>query len=74
MADDRDLKGTENRAKGFGKELEGKLRNAGGALTGDESQQLKGKAQELKGKAQQKLGEAQDALADADRRSRKDEL
>lgn len=63
MANDRN-DGVENQVKGLGKEAEGKVRNAVGGLTGDTSEQLKGKAQELKGKAQRKVGEAQ---SDADR-------
>jgi uncharacterized protein YjbJ (UPF0337 family) len=36
-------------------------------MTGDTSEQLKGKAEELKGKAQRKIGESQvDADADSD--------
>lgn len=74
---DLDRKADENRIKGVGKEIEGKLRNAAGAITGDSSEQLKGKAQELKGKAQRKLGDAQDEVDDADRdldRKRNDDL
>ena len=57
MADDLGRDGLENQAKGLGKEVEGKTRNAVGAITGDSSEQLKGKAEELKGKAQRKIGE-----------------
>lgn len=63
MADDLDRDGAENQIKGTFKEGEGKLRNAVGGLTGDSSEQIKGKAQELKGKAQRKIGEAE---SDAD--------
>jgi uncharacterized protein YjbJ (UPF0337 family) len=59
MADDLERDGLENQIKGTAKEGEGKLRNAIGGLTGDNSEQLKGKAQELKGKAQRKLGGAE---------------
>jgi uncharacterized protein YjbJ (UPF0337 family) len=59
MADDLERDGLENQVKGTFKEGEGKLRNAVGGLTGDSSEQLKGKAQELKGKAQRKLGDAE---------------
>lgn len=59
MADDLERDGLENQVKGTAKEGEGKLRNAVGGLTGDSSEQLKGKAQELKGKAQRKIGEAE---------------
>ena len=59
MADDLEREGLEDQVKGTAKEGEGKLRNAVGGLTGDSSEQLKGKAQELKGKAQRKIGEAE---------------
>ena len=41
------------------KEVGGKVRNAVGGLTGDTSEQLKGKAKEMEGKAQRKVGEAE---------------
>jgi len=59
MADDLNRDGVKNQVKGFGKEVEGKVRNSIGGLTGDTSEQLKGKAEELKGKAQRKIGEKQ---------------
>ena len=59
MADDLNRDGLENQAKGLGSEVKGKVRNAVGGLTGDSSEQLKGKAEELKGKAQRKIGEAE---------------
>ena len=59
MADDLNRDGVKNQIKGFGKEVEGKVRNSIGGLTGDTSEQLKGKAQELKGKGQRKIGDAQ---------------
>ena len=59
--DDLDLneKGLINRAK---EEIKGRARNALGGLTGDTSEQLKGKGEELKGKAQQEVGKAQQKL------------
>ena len=62
MADDLTRDGLENQAKGLGKQVEGKVRNAIGGLTGDTSEQLKGKAKDLEGKAQRKIGEAQEDL------------
>lgn len=59
MADDLGTDGLENRTKGTAKEVEGKVRNAVGGLTGDTSEQLKGKGKELEGKAQRKVGEAE---------------
>ena len=67
---DIDRKANENRLKGLGKEIEGKLRNAAGAITGDASQQLEGKAQELKGKVQRKIGDAQDELSETNKQNR----
>lgn len=62
MADDLGTDGLENQAKGAAKEVGGKLRNAVGGLTGDTSEQLKGKAKELEGKAQRNVGEAESNL------------
>jgi len=59
MADDLTTDGLGNQAKGAAKEVEGKVRNAAGGLTGDSSEQLKGKAKELEGKAQRKVGESE---------------
>lgn len=70
MADDLRRDGQEDKLKGTLKEGEGRVRNAVGGLTGDESEQLKGKAQELKGKAQRKVGDAKtdlDGALDRDR-------
>lgn len=67
MADDRDdlgREGAEDQIKGTLKEGEGRIRDAVGGLTGDTSEQLKGKAQQFKGKVQRKIGEAE---SDADR-------
>jgi uncharacterized protein YjbJ (UPF0337 family) len=63
--DDMNRDGSENQVKGAGKEAEGKIRNSVGGLTGDTSEQIRGKAQELKGKAQRRIGEAE-TDADAD--------
>ncbi|MFL5619581.1 MAG: CsbD family protein [Gemmatimonadaceae bacterium] len=60
MADDLDRDGLENQVKGTAKEAGGKVRNAAGGLTGDTSEQIKGKAREMEGKAQRKIGEAEE--------------
>ena len=65
MADDLGRDGAENQIKGTFKEGEGRVRDAVGGLTGDTSEQLKGKAQEIKGKVQRKIGEAE---SDADKK------
>ena len=62
MADDLGTDGLDNQAKGAAKEVQGKVRNAVGDLTGDTSEQLKGKAKEMEGKAQRKIGEAQEDI------------
>ena len=64
MADDLEREGLKDQVKGTAKEGEGHLRDAVGGLTGDSSEQLKGKAQQVKGKVQRKIGEAE---TDADR-------
>lgn len=64
MADRLRDEGAENQIKGGAKEVGGRIKNAVGGLTGDNSQQIEGKVDELKGKAQRKIGEAQ---TDADR-------
>jgi len=64
VADDLNDEGLKDQVKGTVKEGEGRLRNAVGGLTGDTSEQIKGKGQELKGKVQRKIGEAE---SDADR-------
>ena len=62
MADDLGTDGLDNQAKGAAKEVQGKVRNAVGDLTGDTSEQLKGKAKEMEGKAQRKIGEAEESV------------
>lgn len=66
---DKDLrdKGAENQAEGFGKRVEGRARNIAGSITGDDSEQAKGKLKEMGGKAQQKLGKMQDKASRRDR-------
>ena len=64
MADDLRNEGAEDQIKGTFKEGEGRVRDAVGGLTGNTSEQLKGKAQQFKGKVQRKIGEAE---SDADR-------
>ena len=49
MADKKDMatEGSADRLKGRAKEVEGRVRNAVGGLTGDTGEQVKGKAQEI---------------------------
>jgi uncharacterized protein YjbJ (UPF0337 family) len=62
MADDLGTDGLENQVKGTAKEVEGKVRNAAGGITGDTSEQLKGKGKELEGKAQRNIGETESKI------------
>jgi uncharacterized protein YjbJ (UPF0337 family) len=59
MADDLTSKGVKNQGEGLSDQVKGRVRNTVGGITGDSSEQLKGKAEELKGKAQRKIGEKQ---------------
>jgi uncharacterized protein YjbJ (UPF0337 family) len=59
MADDRSRDGMKNQGEGLVDQVKGRARNTVGGITGDTSEQLKGKAEELKGKAQRKIGEKQ---------------
>jgi uncharacterized protein YjbJ (UPF0337 family) len=72
MADDKDLatEGSKDRVKGAGNVAGGRVRNAAGGLTGDSSEQVKGKAQEIKGKVQDAIGKRKQRL---DRKPGEDE-
>lgn len=59
MSDDLTKDGLKNQGEGAMDEVKGRVRNTVGGMTGDSSEQLKGKAEELKGKAQRKIGEKQ---------------
>jgi uncharacterized protein YjbJ (UPF0337 family) len=54
--------GLENELEGKGKDLKGRVKDAVGGLTGDESLQAEGKLDRLKGKVQETLGEGQQDL------------
>ena len=64
MTDKKDLatEGTEDRLKGAGNQVEGRIRNAVGGLTGNTKEQVKGKGQEIKGKVQDAAGKAKQRL------------
>ena len=62
MSDMND-KGAKNRVDGAVTEGKGRVRSAAAELTGDMSQQWKGKGEQLKGKAQQALGKVEQKLA-----------
>jgi uncharacterized protein YjbJ (UPF0337 family) len=59
---DRDLMndGVENQLEGQGKDLKGRVKDALGGLTGDQSLQNEGKMDRLKGKIQDTLGKGQE--------------
>jgi uncharacterized protein YjbJ (UPF0337 family) len=59
---DRDMMddGLENQVKGQGNDLKGRVKDAIGGLTGDESLQGEGKLDRLKGKVQDTLGKGQE--------------
>lgn len=59
MADDLGKDGIKNQGEGFLDQAKGRVRNTVGGITGDTSEQIKGKAEELKGKVQRKIGEKQ---------------
>jgi uncharacterized protein YjbJ (UPF0337 family) len=59
MSDDLTRDGLKNQGEGVTDQVKGRLRNTVGGMTGDTSEQIKGKAEELKGKAQRKIGEKQ---------------
>ena len=60
--------GAEDSLRGKGNDLKGRVKDAVGGLTGDESLQAEGKLDRVKGKVQDKLGEAE---RDLDRINRK---
>lgn len=69
----RDLgsRGVENSVEGKAKEAKGRIKDAVGGLTGDESLQAEGKWDQVKGKVQGKVGEMQ---RDIDRETRDDTI
>jgi uncharacterized protein YjbJ (UPF0337 family) len=62
--DDRSMreKGAENSLRGTGNDIKGRVKDAAGGLTGDNSMQAEGKWDKVKGKVQKKVGEAQDRI------------
>jgi len=66
MSDDLTRDGLKNQGEGAADQIKGRVRNSVGGITGDSSEQLKGKAEELKGKAERTVGEKQ-VDADNDR-------
>lgn len=52
-------KGTDNKVRGKGNELKGRVKDAVGGLTNDSSMQAEGKFDKAKGKVQDKVGDLQ---------------
>lgn len=57
--DDLFKRGTENRAEGKMDDIKGRVKDAAGGLTGDNSLQAEGKIDRVKGKAKDAVGEIQ---------------
>jgi uncharacterized protein YjbJ (UPF0337 family) len=53
---------TRNIAKGTGREIKGRIKEAAGALTGNKRLKAEGKLQGAAGRAQKKLGKAEKEL------------
>jgi len=51
--------GVKNQGEGVDKQIRGKANEVAGAVTGDLSQELKGKVQKNVGKVQEKVGRAE---------------
>jgi uncharacterized protein YjbJ (UPF0337 family) len=59
MSEDLRSKGVKNQVTGAAKEAEGKIRDAAADITGDTSEQVKGKAKTMEGKFQKNVGKAE---------------
>lgn len=68
MADRDDLveRGLNNQLEGKGEDIKGRVKDAVGGLTGDESLQTEGKIDRIKGKIQDTFGKAQENLGRRD--------
>jgi uncharacterized protein YjbJ (UPF0337 family) len=72
----RDLEdqGVDNKVRGLGKDVKGRIKDAGGGLTGDTGMQAEGKWDRIKGKVQGKVGDIQRRAArEGDRQDNPDE-
>lgn len=52
----------EQKGEGTWDEAKGRMKEAGGAVTGDDETKREGKADQMKGKAKQKIGEGREKL------------
>jgi uncharacterized protein YjbJ (UPF0337 family) len=55
----------KDRIKGKAKQVEGRVRDAAGGLTGNTSEQIKGKVEQAEGKIQEEWGKSKDAVRKA---------
>lgn len=72
MTDNRDKtwteKGIEDSAEGKAKDLKGKVKDAAGSLTGDNSLEAEGKLDQLRGKTQDAFGKVERKIGEMDDR------
>jgi uncharacterized protein YjbJ (UPF0337 family) len=61
-------KGIEDSAEGKAKDLKGKIKDAAGSLTGDNSLEAEGKLDQLKGKTQDAFGKVERKIGQMDDR------
>ena len=67
-------KGIEDSAEGKAKDLKGKIKDAAGSLTGDNSLEAEGKIDQMKGKIQDGVGKVEREIGErTDRRRDRDE-
>jgi uncharacterized protein YjbJ (UPF0337 family) len=64
MADDRKKTPGEQRGEGFMDEAKGRVKQAGGAITGDDKTKREGQADQWKGEAKQKIADVRDKVRD----------
>lgn len=67
---DKQAEGVKNQVVGAGKVVSGKLRDAAADLTGDTSEQIKGKAQVVEGKLQGAVGQVQEKVGQKEEEKR----
>lgn len=60
----------QDRIKGKGKNIQGRIQEAWGDLTGNAKDELKGQAKQVKGDIQERFGRLKDDIRDVNRRDR----
>jgi len=58
----------KDRIKGKAKQVEGRLRDAAGGMTGDTTEQIKGKVEHAEGVIQEEWGKSKDAVRKTSKR------